>query len=336
MELLLLGVGLAVALFTGINNGGSNIGVAFGPAVGSGTIPYATAGILMAGSVILGGVLLGPFVVDTMGHRLVDIDYMTLGTGTAILLFTGVGILFGNLRGVSVSTSETAVGAIAGLGLAVEALHWETLGVIISWWLISPLIALLISAAIGRYWYWAIRGRLQLHATAPKRLIAKILIVAVACYMGFAAGASNVANAVAPLVGSDHLTMTAGVLLGGLAMGIGGFVFGRRTMRTVGEEITDLSLEGALITMTIASTIITLLSYAGIPVSLAVTATTCVIGLGWGRAQNNGRNNHNGGFNARFSRRATVRIILTWTGSPIIAFVPAYLFFRGGVVLGLL
>lgn len=333
MELFLLGIALATALFTGINNGGSNIGVAFGPAVGSGSLSLAAAGWLMALSVLLGGFLVGPYVVETLGTRLVDVDHMTLGTGTVILLFTGIGILFGNIRGVSVSTSETAVGAIAGLGAAVNSLHWETLGLIISWWLVSPLIALVISALIGRYWYERIKGRLQLHATRPKRVLAKALILFVACYMGFSAGASNVANAVAPLVGSGHLGMTGGVLFGAVAMGIGGFIFGPRTMRTVGHEITDLSLEGALLTMTLASTIITLLSLAGIPVSLAVTATTCVIGLGWGRASRNGDNPED---NARFSRSATARIILTWTGSPIIAFVPAYLVFKGGVMAGLL
>ncbi len=333
MELLLLGIGLATALFTGINNGGSSIGVSFGPAVGSGSLSYLTAGVLMTFSVALGGYLAGPYVVETMGYDLIERERMTLGTGTAILLFTGIGILFGNIRGVSVSTSETAVGAIAGLGAAVEALNWETLAVIISWWLVSPLIGLLVSAFVGRYWYRAIKGRLQLQATAPKRLLAKGLIVLVACYMGFSAGASNVANAVAPLVGSGHLGMTPGVLLAALAMGIGGFVFGSRTMRTVGQEITDLSLEGALLTMALASTIITLLSYAGIPVSLAVTATTCVIGLGWGRASRNGDDPEQ---NARFSRNATAKIILTWTGSPIIAFVPAYLVFRGAAEAGLL
>ncbi len=78
--------------------------------------------------------------------------------------------------------------------------------------------------------------------------------------------------------------MTTGVALGGVAIGLGAFALGSRTMETVGEEITDLSLEAALVVETVAASIITGLSWAGVPASLAVTLTSCVIGLGWDRA----------------------------------------------------
>lgn len=340
MDGSLIIVGIAVALFTGVNNGGSSIGASFGPAVGSGIVGYRMAGVLMAGAVLAGGLIVGPNVVDTLGHKFVSAEHMSLPAAIGVLLFTSAGILFGNLRGVSVSTSETAVGAVAGLGAALGVLNWKTLAVVMSWWLVSPLIALAISAFIGRYFYQRLTDALRL-STESRKPLAQVAVVVIACYMGFSAGASNVANAVAPLVGAGELDMTSGILMGALAMGVGGFIFGPYTMRTVGSDITDLSMEGALIAMVIAATIITLLSFAGIPVSLAVTAITCVIGMGWGRqlaAQNTAKGTPDGEGNdqVRFSRATTVRIIVTWTGSPLIAFAPAYGVFALAHAAGLL
>jgi PiT family inorganic phosphate transporter len=102
--------------------------------------------------------------------------------------------------------------------------------------------------------------------------------------MAFSAGASNVANAVAPLYGSGAVEMNAGILLAVFAMGIGAFTIARKTLDTVGDGITDLPLMAALVVSVVSASIITVLSLMGIPASLAISATMCITGLGWGRA----------------------------------------------------
>lgn len=110
-------------------------------------------------------------------------------------------------------------------------------------------------------------------------------MVLIACYMGFSAGASNAANAVVPLEGAEGpLTVDQGVLLAVFAFGLGGFTIARRTLDTVGDDITELPILAALIVSVVGGTIITVLSALGIPASLAVSTTCCIIGLGWGRA----------------------------------------------------
>jgi len=103
--------------------------------------------------------------------------------------------------------------------------------------------------------------------------------------MGFSAGASNVANAVAPLVGSGTLSLDFGILVAVGAISVGAFTIARRTMETVGNDLTALPLTGACIVATIGATITTFLSYLGIPASLALSTVSAVIGLGWGRTQ---------------------------------------------------
>ncbi|WP_256392577.1 inorganic phosphate transporter [Natronoarchaeum rubrum] len=303
---VLLVAGLIVAGFVGFNIGGSSTGVAFGPAVGAGLLRKVTAGALMSVFVLLGGWTVGRNVVETMGGKIVPADYFTLSASVAILLFIGLGMLVANVYGVPVSTSMTAVGAIAGLGLAVGDLNFEEMGRIVLWWIVAPVLAFWIGGVIGRYLYPHLEARFAVETTpgslfaldrsgtvprptlgpntTPREVVGSALVVAIACYMAFSAGASNVANAVAPLVGSEAIEMNAGILLGGVAIGLGGFTIARRTMDTVGTDLTDLPILAALIVAVVSSTITTFLSYLGIPVSLALSSIMCIVGLGWGRA----------------------------------------------------
>jgi PiT family inorganic phosphate transporter len=68
------------------------------------------------------------------------------------------------------------------------------------------------------------------------------------------------------------------------AFGLGSFTIARRTLETVGEDITELPILASLIVSVVGGTVITILSYLGIPASLAVSTTSTIIGLGWGRA----------------------------------------------------
>ena len=303
---VLLLVGLAVAVFVGFNIGGSSTGVAFGPAVGSGVLSKLGAAVLMASFALLGGWTVGRNVVETMGGQIVPSELFTLGASVGVLFFVGLALLVSNLFGVPASTSMTAVGAIAGLGVAAGDIDWGVMGQIVSWWLVAPIVAFWVCAVIGRYlypyldvWFRIDRSEGPLFeydrlgsipypvpsATTNRReLVSSVLVVVIACYMAFSAGASNVANAVAPLVGSGELEINQGILLAAGAIALGAFTIARRTLDTVGNDLTDLPLLAALIVEVVSASLITFLSYLGIPASLAVSATMCIIGLGWGRA----------------------------------------------------
>jgi len=103
--------------------------------------------------------------------------------------------------------------------------------------------------------------------------------------MAFSAGASNVPNAAAPLVGTaSGLDADTAIVVATLAIGLGGFTIARRTMDSVGGELSDIPLLAALFVMVTASTITTLLSWAGIPISLVMATVMTIVGIGWGRA----------------------------------------------------
>ena len=323
MSELLLAFGILVAIFVGYNIGGATTGVSFGPAVGAKVVSKVGAAVLMSIFFFIGGWLIGPAVVDTLGEGIIEEEgILTLETGIGILFFIGLALFVGNFFGVPASTSMTAVGAIAGLGLATSTLDWATMGAIVSWWIVAPVIAFWVSSVIGRYFYprlnaWIAISRRETHlwvvernsaiprlraaeGTDRREITGSLIVIAIGCYMAFSSGASNVANAVAPLVGSGALdferdvslgslavtlgSMEWGVLLAGGAVTIGAFTIARRTLETMANDVTNLPLTAAVVVMTISATITSLLSAIGIPVQLVIITTMSIIGLGWGRA----------------------------------------------------
>jgi PiT family inorganic phosphate transporter len=303
----LLFAGILIACFVAYNIGGSTTGPAFGPAIGANVLSKTTAGALMGVAFFLGAYTIGRRVVDTLGTDLVhDPSIFTLEASIIVLGFIGCALLLGNLSGAPASTSMTAVGAIAGLGLATGELNLAVIGEIFAWWILSPIIGFWLAVMIGRYWYTDLdrliavqqsEGPLitieQVGALARPRLgpnttrrefVGVTVLIVIGCLMAFSSGTSNIANAIAPLVGSGALSMNPAIYLGCAAVAGGALTIARRTMETLGNDITDLPLTAAIVVAVLSSAIVTVLSALGIPASFVVVATVCIIGLGWGRS----------------------------------------------------
>jgi len=302
----LLAIGIVASLFVGFNIGGSSTGIAWGPPVGAGIVSKTTAAALMTVFVFLGGWTVGRNVMDTLSGGIVTTE-LPLSAGVAILFFIGFGILIANVFGVPVPTSMTTVGAIAGLGLATDTLNYATVSRIVSWWIVTPIIGFWIGLVIGRYVYPAVNRRVDIKKspgpllrldrdgglptpalgpnTTVTELVSTVVVLVIGCYMAFSAGASNVPNAAAPLVsGVGGLPDDTAIGIATVAIGLGGFTIARRTMESVGGELSDIPLLAALFVMATASTITTVLSYLGIPISLVMGTVMTIVGIGWGRA----------------------------------------------------
>ncbi|MFT4884906.1 MAG: PiT family inorganic phosphate transporter, partial [Natronomonas sp.] len=212
---LLLVVGIAVAAFVGYNIGGSSTAPAFGPAVGAGVLSKVLAAALMTLFFFVGGWTIGREVIETLGGRIVPSALFTLEASIIVLFFIGFALFISNSYGVPASTSMTAVGSIAGLGLATQSLNWGVMGRIVSWWIVSPIITFWICGVIGRYFYPTLNEWIAIPESdgspfsgdaTRREMVGAIVVISIGCLMAFSAGASNAANAVAPLVGSGELS----------------------------------------------------------------------------------------------------------------------------------
>lgn len=299
-------VGVAVALFVGFNVGGSTTGPAFGPAIGARAISKITAAALMSVFFFIGAWTIGRRVVVTLGVDLITQQgIFTIESSIVVLFFIGGALFVGNYYGIPASTSMTAVGAIAGLGLATGTLNWAVMGGIAVWWIVAPIIGFWVSAIIGRYFYPWLNQWLAITTspgplltyewdgrvlrvkrgpnTSVREVLGIVIVVIIGCLMAFSSGTSNIANAIAPLVGAG-MDMNTMIILGCLAVSLGAFTIARRTLETLGNDITELPLTAAILVAMVSSTIVIGLSVIGIPASFVIIATTSIIGLGWGRA----------------------------------------------------
>ena len=304
---ILLVVGLVVAAFVGYNIGGATTGPAFGPAVGAGVLSKAGAAALMSMFFFIGAGTLGRRVVDTLGEDLItQSGVFTLESSIVVLFFIGGALFVGNYFGVPASTSMTAVGAIAGLGVATSSLDLAVMGSIAIWWLVAPIIGFWVSGVVGRYFYPRINRWVAIDSTegpllefdrsgilprpslgpntTRREVVGAVVVVAIGCLMAFSSGTSNIANAIAPLVGAGVVEMNPMIVLGSAAVAVGAFTIARRTLDTLGNDITDLPLTAAIVVAVVSSGIVIGLSAIGIPASFVIIATMSIVGLGWGRA----------------------------------------------------
>jgi len=163
-----------------------------------------------------------------------------------------------------------------------------------------------VSVMIGRYLYPTINrwiaitssegalveldrsGPIPIPRTGPnttrREFVGTVVLVSIGCLMGFSSGTSNIANAIAPLYGADAMGLNPLILLGGAAVAVGALTIARRTLDTLGNDLTDLPLTAAIVVAVVASGIVIGLSAIGIPASFVIIATMCIVGLGWGRA----------------------------------------------------
>jgi PiT family inorganic phosphate transporter len=307
MVATLLIVGVVVASFVGYNIGGSTTGPAFGPAVGSGVLSKLAAAALMSIFFFIGAWTIGRQVVFTLGGDLLTADdVFTLESSIVVLFFIGGALFVGNYVGVPASTSMTAVGAIAGLGVATGSLDRGVMGEIAVWWIVAPIIGFWVSGVIGRYLYPTINRWVAIDSsegpllefdhsgtvptpqpgpnTTRREIVGAVVVVAIGCLMAFSSGTSNIANAIAPLHGARVLELDLLIVLGGAAVALGAFTIARRTLDTLGNDITDLPLTAAIVVAVVSSAIVVGLSAIGIPASFVIVATMSIVGLGWGRA----------------------------------------------------
>ena len=151
----IVAVGMAVAAYLALSIGANDVSNSLGPAVGSGAIGMTTGLFLVAGMEVLGAVLAGDAVTATLTEGLVG---STLGQGEATarmmlaaLLAAGIWISLATWANAPVSTTHSVVGAIAGAGIATfgwDSVHWPALARIALGWVVSPLIAGGLAAAL--------------------------------------------------------------------------------------------------------------------------------------------------------------------------------------------
>lgn len=306
---------IAVALFFAMNIGASGAAAAMGVAYGSGAVRRRQlALILVAIGVFLGAYLGGGEVVKTVGSGIVPSGILTVELVIIILLSATLTLFVSNLMGIPLSTSEVTVGSVVGVGVAYKALFVKKIAVIVSFWIIVPVVAFVMAWGIGYLIakLEKIDPRWRGTSGGWHRWLT-LLVIAAGLLEAFSAGMNNVANAVGPLVGAGLINTDAGIFWGGLFVALGAIFLGGKVLETNGKKITKMSLlQGTAISGT-GGLLVIVASIFGIPVPLTQVTTTAILGIGTAEH----------GFSL-WQKGIINKILKVWLVSPVLALVVSY------------
>lgn len=305
-------IAFLVAVFMGLNIGGNNAAAAMGAAYGARVRTKHQAVILIGIFSLLGAIFGGGEVIKTLGSGILPSGTILLNGAIVAVGAAGITVFLANLLRIPISTSQAAVGSVVGIGLfyGSSKLNLPLLGYIVSWWVVTPILAWLLAYLMAKYLYTDILIWLADHSDSEasiKKLL-NILLTISGCYVAYSAGANNAANAVGPFVGAGLMDSFWGAMLAGIAIGFGALLMGGRILDTVGKEITELCIIRATFVEFTAAILVHVASILGVPVSLGEIVAAGVIGIG---CANSGMHLVKG--------EVVKKIMIAWVVSPLLA-----------------
>jgi sulfate permease len=323
---------MIVGMFLAVNMGASGTAPSFSAAYGANIIKRLAIPGVFGIFVLIGALVAGKKVGLTMGKDLVPADMLTPEVITIVLLSVGLSLLIANFLAVPQSTSQSTVFALCGPALYYSSLNTEKLFFeIVPTWFILPFISFLLMLFIGKVIYPRVKNHPKVnYARLSSHPILKVLVLLSSCYVAFAIGSNNVANASGPLASmiinelgissaSDEnfvLVMILTVLIIAPCFAVGSSLFGNRLLKSTGREIVSFGPVGATAIAVITASLLLLASITkGIPTSLVQLNTFAIIAVGVSKT----------GWKKIIVHRTVNKFWIVWIIAPLFSFCLSYL-----------
>ncbi len=294
---------LLSGLFLGWSLGANDAANVFGTAVGSKMVRFRVAALVASVFVIIGAVISGAGAAHTLG-KLGAVN--AIAGSFTVALAAGATVAWMTKLSLPVSTSQAIVGAIIGWNLFTGSpTDLNSLGKILSTWVISPILAAIFSIILFKI-FKLFLGKARLHMLELDAYTRAGLIL-VGAFGAYSLGANNIANVMGVfvpaspfkdlrLLGGFHFTGIQQLfLLGGLAIAVGIYTYSYKVMTTVGNEVFKLTPIMALIVVLSESLVLFLFASQSlerwliahnlppiplVPVSSSQAVIGAVIGIG--------------------------------------------------------
>ena len=251
--------------------------------VGCGALNINRALILGGFLAILGAFLMGKSVSETIGERLWEATVSELEIIT-ILIAMAIWLTIASYRKLPVSTTHSIVGTIIGLAIittGIETINMSTLIFILTGWFLSPILGFVLAFVFHKFLVITIIRRFKgLREIERFEKISSYLLVITVSLTAFSRGANDVANAVGILSKLYGISFQYMLLWGGIGMAAGLLTLGRRVVRTVGMEITEMRPSTAFSAQLSTMMVLFFGTYLGYPLSGTQILVAAIIGVG--------------------------------------------------------
>ena len=263
-ELIPLAACILIALGIGSNDTSNALGIC----IGCGIISYRRA-IVVFGFLVLVGILVqGAKVMDTVGRNLLEVNLTIL---TISLSVSAVLIILSNWRRLPLSTHQVIIGSLVGAGVAYEApVNWLSLTEIVLSWVISPLVAL----CCGNLFYRLMEKTLSKLPLFRIERILRVLLLMSGFLIAYNTGANELATILGPVIYAGMTGKPEASVAGALFVFLGAWLLSHRVIETVGKGITALDPFSGFAAQFGAGACVLFFTFLGMPIS----TTYCVIG----------------------------------------------------------
>ena len=227
---------------------------------------------------ITGALLLGEAVSKTVGKGiLVNLDDAIVIT---ILISTAIWLILSSALRLPISTTHATIGAVIGLGIALNAsLNWMKIIELSIWWVLSPIIGYVVSFIVFKlmraYKIKHLNGFQSLEKTEKSFTYIVLIII---CITAFSRAGNDCSNAVGIVVGVGDIQINLLLLITGLSLAGGLVVLGRGVIKNVGS-ITELYPSTAFASQIPTAAILFLGTALGIPLSGSHMLVASLVGL---------------------------------------------------------
>ncbi|OEU60706.1 MAG: hypothetical protein BBJ57_09070 [Desulfobacterales bacterium PC51MH44] len=313
MELILFFI-LGAGVYVGWNIGANDTANCIGTTVGCGLLTFRKAVIIVAIFVVLGGILQGHHVMETVGKGIVktELNYTAI---IVALICSGFFVTLATFFRIPTSTSQAIVGGVVGVGLAVGAeVNYSKFLTIVGSWIICPFLVMALSFSLSFLLSFILR-RIRVGVILVQNALGWLAIFS-ACYVAYSMGANNAGNAVGPIANLGIIHPIILLSIGGVAIAVGAATYGKKVADTVGKGITPLDIPGAFVAQVSSAFGLHLFSILGIPVSTSSAIVGAVVGVGLTK-----------GVKA-ISQKTIWTILIGWVLTPCLAAGSSFLLYK--------
>jgi PiT family inorganic phosphate transporter len=259
---------VAACILIAFGIGSNDTSNALGICIGCGVIKLRRALVVFGCFVLLGILIQGQKVMDTVGKDLVEVTLpiIIISLSVAALL-----IILSNWKKLPLSTHQVIIGSLAGSGIASGAeVNLTALLEIVVSWILSPLVAFFSALFL----YKAMEKTISKLSLFRIERILRALLLFSGILIAYNTGANELATILGPVIHSGLIEQLRASLIGSLFVFLGAVILSHRVIETIGKGITTLDPYSGFAAQFGAGMCVLFFTFLGMPIS----TTYCIIG----------------------------------------------------------
>ena len=300
----------AACILIAFGIGSNDTSNALGICIGTGIIKLRKAVLLFGCFVLIGIVLQGQRVINTVGKGILEVDLSILSVSLSI---SAILIILSNWKKLPLSTTQVIIGSLTGSGVASGIdVNLVSLFKIVFSWIISPLTAFVFAFLIYRLMEKTL-SRLSLFYI--ERTLRFLLLMS-GILVAYNTGANELATVLGPVIYSGLISKMPSFLLGASFVFLGAVLLSNRVIETVGKGITALDPYSGFAAQLGAGSCVLLFTFLGMPISTTYCIIGGISGVGMVKGMKTVRTD------------LIKRMIFNWALAPSVAFLSCYTLIR--------